>query len=1093
MAKQTINIGTSANDGTGSTLRAAFDITNDNFTELYDGSGGLLHKIEGTNFTGSLLVGHSTTGTLSSAQNNTGIGIGALDALTSGDNNVAVGKSAGSSITTGSYNVLLGRSAGISLSTGGENIAIGFAALSLEDGNGKNIAIGTNALEDLNAGADAYNIAIGHDAGRNISTGVQNTIIGGLAGDALATGSENVAIGYLALSAEDGHGANVAVGHSALKVLNAGASGVNAAFGYGAGIAVSTGVRNTLLGSEAAASLTTGSNNTVIGYQAAASAVDVDNEITLGNSSVANVRIPSDSTLKIGASGDLQLEHLSGNSFIKNTAVGDLYIENQVDDGDVIFRCDDSSGGLATYFKLDGANHVVSIAKPFFFQDNVKIYIGNSFDLEIYHDTTNSIINNKTNDLIIQNSADDKDVIFRSDDGSGGLATYFKLDGATSKTIFETSTRHKDNVKANFGDGEDLQIYHTGTGSIIQNLTGNLTITEDQNDGDIIFRCDDGSGGTAEYFRVDGSSLLNIFSKDIRLMDSVRLNMGDQNDLHLRHNGTNALVTNSTGDLFITNEADDKDIIFRSDDGSGGIAEYFRLDGGNASGGVVTTLFPDNSKVVVGNDSDARFWHNGTNSFIQNITGDLEIQNYANDSDIVFQSDDGSGGITEYFRVDGGQEVNVFSKNIKLEDNIKAIFGGGNDLQIAHDGFDSYINNFTGDLNIVNLADDKDIIFKSDDGSGGTETYFFLDGSLSSGNPITVFPDNSKLIFGSDTDLRLFHSGSEAKIENYTGNLTIQQNADDGDIVFESDNGSGGTAEYFRVDGSATNVVFSKDLLVNTTGGYFEVDVSDNSLKHADNTKAKYGTGNDLQIYHDGSNSYINNFAGELNIWQNADDKDIVFASDNGSGGVAEYLRLDGSATQIKIEKETVFADNIKADFGAGADLQIYHNGTNSVIDNITGDLFIRQFTDDGDIRFQSDDGSGGTTEYLRLDGGVEQTVFEKAARFNDNVKGRFGSSGDLEIYHDGTDSFIDDAGTGDLRIRSNFLKIEKYTGETMATFNDDNAVSLYFNNSKKLETTSSGINIQSVPEHADNSAASSAGLAVGDVYRTGDLLKIRH
>ena len=36
MAKQTINIGTAANDGTGSSLRAAFDICNDNFTEIYD-------------------------------------------------------------------------------------------------------------------------------------------------------------------------------------------------------------------------------------------------------------------------------------------------------------------------------------------------------------------------------------------------------------------------------------------------------------------------------------------------------------------------------------------------------------------------------------------------------------------------------------------------------------------------------------------------------------------------------------------------------------------------------------------------------------------------------------------------------------------------------------------------------------------------------------------------------------------------------------------------------------------------------------------------------------------------------------------------
>ena len=41
MAKQTINIGTTANDGTGDPIREAFDKTNDNFTELYDGAGGV--------------------------------------------------------------------------------------------------------------------------------------------------------------------------------------------------------------------------------------------------------------------------------------------------------------------------------------------------------------------------------------------------------------------------------------------------------------------------------------------------------------------------------------------------------------------------------------------------------------------------------------------------------------------------------------------------------------------------------------------------------------------------------------------------------------------------------------------------------------------------------------------------------------------------------------------------------------------------------------------------------------------------------------------------------------------------------------------
>ena len=62
MAKQSINIGTNPNDGTGSSLRAAFDICNDNFTELYGGTTAALgFKSEGTSFTGSLLIGHSTT------------------------------------------------------------------------------------------------------------------------------------------------------------------------------------------------------------------------------------------------------------------------------------------------------------------------------------------------------------------------------------------------------------------------------------------------------------------------------------------------------------------------------------------------------------------------------------------------------------------------------------------------------------------------------------------------------------------------------------------------------------------------------------------------------------------------------------------------------------------------------------------------------------------------------------------------------------------------------------------------------------------------------------------------------------------------
>jgi len=51
--------------------------------------------------------------------------------------------------------------------------------------------------------------------------------------------------------------------------------------------------------------------------------------------------------------------------------------------------------------------------------------------------------------------------------GSGSETTYFFLDGSASLTKFNINTKHLDNVKATFGDGGDLQIYHNGSNSYI--------------------------------------------------------------------------------------------------------------------------------------------------------------------------------------------------------------------------------------------------------------------------------------------------------------------------------------------------------------------------------------------------------------------------------------------------------------------------------------------------------------------------------------------------------------------------------------------------------------------------------------------------
>jgi len=103
--------------------------------------------------------------------------------------------------------------------------------------------------------------------------------------------------------------------------------------------------------------------------------------------------------------------------------------------------------------------------------------------------------------------------------------------------------------------------------------------------------------------------------------------------------------------------------------------------------------------------------------------------------------------------------------------------------------------------------------------------------------------------------------------------------------------------------------------------------------------------------------------------------------------------------------------------------------------------------------------------------------------RFPDNSKLGFGDN-----------SYISESGTGRLIISGGTdVQIKSPGGEMMAEFNGNQGVELYYNNSKKLETTSTGIKISGVSEYADNAAAIAGGLTTGDVYRTGDLLKIVH
>ena len=78
--------------------------------------------------------------------------------------------------------------------------------------------------------------------------------------------------------------------------------------------------------------------------------------------------------------------------------------------------------------------------------------------------------------------------------------------------------------------------------------------------------------------------------------------------------------------------------------------------------------------------------------------------------------------------------------------------------------------------------------------------------------------------------------------------------------------------------------------------------------------------------------------------------------------------------------------------------------------------------------------------------------------QLDDNKKIILGDSQDLQIYHDQNHSYIDDAGTGNLRLRSGTLEITNLaSNKTSAVFSSGGGQTLNFNNSTKFVTTNTG------------------------------------
>lgn len=114
--------------------------------------------------------------------------------------------------------------------------------------------------------------------------------------------------------------------------------------------------------------------------------------------------------------------------------------------------------------------------------------------------------------------------------------------------------------------------------------------------------------------------------------------------------------------------------------------------------------------------------------------------------------------------------------------------------------------------------------------------------------------------------------------------------------------------------------------------------------------------------------------------------------------------------------------------------------------------------------------------------------TFTGGITLNDDVKLKLGTSGDLEIYHDGNNSYIDDAGTGNILYRSGTQTFQNAAGsKTMAVFNAANSVDLNYNNSTKFQTSNTGVAITGVIAMAVESGDPSTVANSAHIYSKDD------
>ena len=122
-------------------------------------------------------------------------------------------------------------------------------------------------------------------------------------------------------------------------------------------------------------------------------------------------------------------------------------------------------------------------------------------------------------------------------------------------------------------------------------------------------------------------------------------------------------------------------------------------------------------------------------------------------------------------------------------------------------------------------------------------------------------------------------------------------------------------------------------------------------------------------------------------------------------------------------------------------------------------------------------------------DASLNSVTASSGIQLEDNAILNLGDGNDLQLYHDSSNSYIKDAGTGGLFYRGGTQTFQNAAGsKTMAVFNAANSVDLNFNDNTKFQTTNTGVSVTGDGVFSGNITGSFIS-ASGDIVADGDVV----